>query len=106
VRAEAEDAQFAGDQHFGHKLLVSAALKIRAGVNVVPAGPARRSKECIQPIGVGTLVSVGNDLPAILIAIAIGDSPFYDARIEWNFEFRSISVNVGGTESVRLIEGL
>ena len=40
------------------------------------------------------------------IAIAIGDPPFYDAWVKWDFEFRSISVNVGGTESVRLIEGL
>ncbi len=41
-----------------------------------------------------------------LIAIAIGDPPFYDAWVKWDFEFCSISVNLGGPESARLIEGL
>jgi hypothetical protein len=105
VRTKPEDAEFTGNQHFRDDLLVFAAFKIRARMDRVPARPARGGKKCVQAIGIGALVSIRNYLPATLIAIAIGDPPFYDACIKWDFEFGGVSVNVVGPEPIRLIEG-
>jgi hypothetical protein len=62
MRAQAEDGQFTCNQHFCDELLIFAPLKIRAGMNCVPAGPARRSDQRVQTICVRSLVRVGHNL--------------------------------------------
>ena len=52
------------------------ALEIRAGMNGVSAGPAGRSEQRVQAIGVGPLVSVRDHLPACLIRAGVCDPPF------------------------------
>src|SRR5581483_8861647 len=81
MQSQAEDGQFARDQHFGNNFLIFASLEIGAGVNGVSPCPSRRRKDRVQSVGVGTLVCIWNDLSASLLLIGIGDSPFNHARI-------------------------
>ena len=50
MRAQAEDGQLTRNQHFCDDSLMFTALKIRAGMNAVFAGPARRSDQSVQTI--------------------------------------------------------
>jgi hypothetical protein len=47
MRTQTEDGQLTGDQHFRDEFLIFTSLKSRAGMNCVPACPARRSNQRI-----------------------------------------------------------
>src|SRR6202040_2434015 len=70
MRTQTEDGQLTGDQHFRDNLLILTPLKSRAGMNRVPACPARRSNQRIQTICVSSLVGVGHNLATRRSALA------------------------------------
>ncbi len=72
MRAQAEDGQLTGDQHFCSDLLVFASFETRTGMNRVLACPACRREQRIQSVGVGPLVGVRNHLPPCRLPILRG----------------------------------
>src|SRR5437588_9315655 len=62
MRSQAGNGQLTRDQNFCYNFLVLAALEIRAGMDGVFSGPACRSEQSIQTIGVGTLIGVRDHL--------------------------------------------
>ena len=87
VGTEAEDRQFAGDQHLGDNLLVFAAFKVRAGVNDVLARPPCRAKQVVQAVCVGPLVGIRDHLAAQFAVLAgIRYSPIDYHRIKGNLQ--------------------
>jgi hypothetical protein len=67
--------------------MIFAPLKICAGMNCVPAGPARRSDQRVQTICVNSLVGVGHNLATRGSTFArVGDPPFDDRRMKGYFQ--------------------
>src|SRR5208337_5359184 len=93
MQTQTEDGQLTGDQHFRDNLLILTPLKIRTGMNCVPACPARRSDQRVQTICVSSLVGVRHNLATRGATFAgVGDAPFDHRRMEGYFQ---ISDQVG-----------
>jgi hypothetical protein len=90
VRTKSKDREFAGNEHFGYDPFVLGPLKVCAGMYSVPASPTRWSKEGIETIGVGPLVSIRDHLAAnrLLILSCVGHPPFDLRGIKRHFQSR------------------
>jgi len=87
MRAQPEDGQLTGNEHFGHNLLVLAPFEVRAGMNRISPGPARRREQRIQAVGVCPLVGVWDYLAAgrLLTLGCTCDSPLDERGMKRHF---------------------
>src|SRR5215469_508616 len=89
MRAQTEDPQLTGDEHFCDRLLVSTPLEVGAGMDGILPGPTSRSEQGIEAIRIGSGISIWNNLSPEFSGFCSARHPPFDHRgIKGYLEFR------------------